>query len=233
MVRIAVVEDNDKSAAQLCEYVRRADGQYGQQTAVKRFRDGIEFLMNYHSDYDIVFMDIDMPEYNGLETARRLRKMDEQVIIIFVTNMEQFAVKGYEVHAFDFIVKPVTFSDFIYRLKKAMAAIPKAMDETIIVSFGRNLKRLKVSEIYYLEIDGHNVAYHTASGVYPVHQSLAAAEKKLEGKNFCKCNSNYLVNLSHVYAVNGDSVTVAGDVLQISRAKKRAFLDKLTVYHGG
>ena len=233
MIRVAIVEDDDTYAAQLLDYVSRVNGHDGLELQAKRFSNGMSFLAKFHSNFDVIFMDIDMPGCDGMETAHRLRKIDEQAVLVFVTNMEQFAVKGYEVHAFDFIVKPVTFSDFVYRLKKAVSAISREMDDTIVIMFDRNMKRLRFSEIFYLEVVGHNVAYHTASGTYMVHQSLAKAQKQFEGKSFCKCNSNYLVNLRHVYAVQGDRVTVAGDELQISRAKKKDFLNCLTVFSRG
>ena len=233
VVKIAIVEDDDACAAQLSEYVERINGRGGMHLQARCFSSGMSFLADYHSDYDLIFMDIDMPGCNGMETAQRLRKIDEEVLLVFVTNMEQFAIKGYEVHAFDFIVKPVSFSDFVYRLKKAVDSIPNKIGETVTIAFDRNIKRLKLSDIYYLEVSGHNVAYHTTSGIYLEHQSLAKAQKQFEGKMFCKCNSNYLVNLAHVYGIQGDNVIVAGEALPISRAKKKEFLNSLTVFSRG
>ncbi len=71
---------------------------------------------HYRADYDIVFMDIELPGINGMEAAHRLREIDQQVILIFVTNMAQFAVKGYEVDALDYIIKPAQYGPLSIKL---------------------------------------------------------------------------------------------------------------------
>ena len=112
MLRVAIVEDNDRDAEYLLSHLKR----YGRENEVeiesKRFSNGILFLEQYQGQYELIFMDIDMPAINGINVAKMLRERDNHVLLIFVTALARFAVNGYEVDAFDFIVKPLQYNFF-------------------------------------------------------------------------------------------------------------------------
>ena len=107
MIRIALVEDEAEVRAQLQGYVQRHTRQYGTEFAVTEFADGMELLDDYRPVYDILFLDVEMKHLDGMETARRVRELDKDVIIVFITNMAQYAIGGYAVGALDYVLKPV------------------------------------------------------------------------------------------------------------------------------
>ena len=109
MFRIAIVEDEDACARLLEDYIRRYGETAGDAFRTDRFPNGLEFIENYRPVYDVILMDIRMPLVDGMEAARRLRAQDEETALIFVTNMAQYAIKGYEVQALDFMLKPVQY----------------------------------------------------------------------------------------------------------------------------
>ena len=94
MIRIALVEDEAEVRAQLQGYVQRHTRQYGTEFAVTEFADGMELLDDYRPVYDILFLDVEMKHLDGMETARRVRELDKDVIIVFITNMAQYAIGG-------------------------------------------------------------------------------------------------------------------------------------------
>lgn len=112
MIRIALVEDEAEVRAQLQGYVQRHTRQYGTEFAVTEFADGMELLDDYRPVYDILFLDVEMKHLDGMETARRVRELDKDVIIVFITNMAQYAIGGYAVGALDYVLKPVPYLRF-------------------------------------------------------------------------------------------------------------------------
>ena len=119
MPNIALVEDEPEAADVLASFIARYAGEKGLELTVTRFGNAMDFEMT-HQHFDLVFMDIQMPGINGMEAAQLMRTYDSETPIIFVTNLAQYAVKGYEVDALDFIVKPVTYFNFRMRMDKAM-----------------------------------------------------------------------------------------------------------------
>lgn len=235
VIKTAIVEDEIDCAKELKEYLERFAECYGRDLSfnVTCFNNGDAFLKNYIPDYDIIFMDIKMPGINGLKAARHLRKIDSRVTLVFVTNMRQYALQGYAVGARDYILKPLEYSEYEYHMRKIISYLSKREGKDIILSFADEKVRIAVNEIYYIEVVGHNLVYHTSIGDYKIKSSLVAAEKQLPEAAFVRCNSGYLVNLEHVRSIKGDEVKVAGDILPISRPKKQEFINRFTVYIGG
>lgn len=125
MIRIALVEDEAEVRAQLQGYVQRHTRQYGTEFAVTEFADGMELLDDYRPVYDILFLDVEMKHLDGMETARRVRELDKDVIIVFITNMAQYAIGGYAVGALDYVLKPcliLRFRSSCARPKNSCAA---------------------------------------------------------------------------------------------------------------
>ena len=125
MITIAIVEDDKKSAKILQDYILRYSEEKQEPLAVECFENGLNFISDYKASCDIALMDIEMPHMNGLDTARKLREFDSQIPLIFITNMAQYAINGYEVQALDFMVKPIEYFNFSLKLDKAIRICKK------------------------------------------------------------------------------------------------------------
>ena len=99
MIQIAVVEDEEIYVKQLTEYIRKYQTERGRSIKVTVFGDGEDITENYSGGFDIILMDIQMQFMDGMTAAEKIRQMDQKVIIMFITNMIQYAVRGYEVDA--------------------------------------------------------------------------------------------------------------------------------------
>lgn len=234
MIKVAIVEDEKQYSDMMVEYVKRYQSENaGDNFLVSRFDNAVDFLSDYDTDTDIVFIDIEMPMMSGYEAAQRLRKAGNNVCLIFVTCMSQYAVKGYEVDAMDFMVKPVSYYNFAMKLKKAVGIAKQNKHASIAVSMDNVTKIVAVADIDYIEVIKHDTYIHTKGEVLRQQVSLKEMENKLSGQPFARCNHCYLVNLAHVTSVDNGNVVIGKAALQISRPKRKAFMDALTAYLNG
>lgn len=231
--RVCIVEDNKEAREKLCGFLFEYGKKRNYTFNISSYADAFDFLEEFRGNFDFIFMDIELPDINGIEAVRRIRERDKRVIVIFVTNMAQYAVKGYEVDALDFIVKPVQFSAFSMKLDRAVERYNATQDKEIWITDGSKKRRLRTSEIKYVEVTHHNVIYHTLDGDYKSYDQLKNVCIALADLPFALCNRCFLVNLHYVTAIEELSVTVSGEKLQISRNKKKDFLNKLNEYLGG
>jgi len=232
-MRIAIVEDEKKYADIIREYIERYKLESDIDCQSVWFQNGLDFINDYHPIYDLIFMDIKMPHMDGIEVAKKLRQFDEEVVLIFVTNMAQFAIRGYEVHALDFILKPVKYFDFIMKLNKAVQFCQKNQDIQINIDMGDYIRKVSVRDIYYVEVINHFLIYHVKDQTYKSYGQLKKLEEDLRDANFVKCNNCYLVNLRNVVEVHTNSIVVGKDEIQVSRRRKKEFMEKLANYMGG
>lgn len=233
MIRVAIVEDEAEIREQLMGYVQRYTRQYGTAFEVKTFADGLEILEDYRPAYDLILLDIEMKHLDGMETARRIRGLDPDVMLVFITNMAQYAIKGYAVGALDYVLKPVPYFAFSQQLQKVEEQLRRRTRHYLAVPVEGGLRRLDTSRIYYIESEGHRVHFYTEEGDFAAPGALKALEEKLADRPFARCNSGYLVNLAQVQAVQQNTVEVGPYELQVSRPKRKSFLAALTDYIGG
>lgn len=234
MLTIAIIEDEIDAAEVLQNYI----GAYcnGAQIAyeVKIFGNAVDFFDAWKTNFDIIFLDIMLPDIDGLRAAHKIRERDSEVPIIFVTNMRQFAINGYEVSALDFIVKPVTYYGFEIAFRKALHNLLRNNSAHITIPLKGGDKYVQVSNIFYVEVSQHKLIYHTADEDIEAGGVLKNVEELLFPYGFRRCNHCYIVNMRYVKEVRDNSVIIGpnGDELQISRSKKKTFLNELSKYWG-
>lgn len=232
MIRIAIVEDAAFDRQVLRDCLREYGQETGTELQITEFTGGTAFLEQNQEDLDLIFMDIMMDGLDGLTTARKLRRRDDKVLLVFVTSMLQYAVQGYSVDAMDFIVKPVTYTG----LKLCMDRVVRRLNETTPVRLRftnrEGTHSVDAAEICYIESLEHKIVVHTVQGEIQSDMSLAAAEKMVKALPFFRCHVSYLVNLRYVDRVSGNDVWVNGDRLAISRYRRKDFLEAWSAWLG-
>lgn len=233
-MKIAVIDDEPQIRTQLQQYLRRYSTQRGIRIDVETFERADVLLKCYQAQYNMILMDICMEGSNGMEAAAKLRQVDSNVVLMFITNMAQYAVKGYEVEALDFILKPVSYETFAFKMDRAVAFVRRQQPQSILLRSGTDGYRVNISEVLYFEVLRHTIICHCTGGELSLRYTLRALEQQVEGMSFSKCNQCYLVNLAHVRAVKGFLLTLTdGSTLQISRSRKSGFFQDYTRYLGG
>lgn len=232
MIKIAIVEDEEMYAEQLREYLMQYEKENGEAFDIMVYSDGDEIVHRYRAQFDIILMDVEMKFMDGMSAAEEIRKMDTEVVIIFITNMAQYAIRGYAVDALDYVLKPVSYFAFSQRLSRAIGRMKKREQKIIAVNVRGGTVRLDAANIYYVESQGHNLIFHTASGDYESAGTMKEAEDKLSPYYFFRGNKGYLINLAHVDGVQESCAMVKGESLLLSRSRKKEFMEALTRYWG-
>lgn len=232
--KIAIVEDEAIWSDALKEMIKMFEREHDLTIESTLFTSIEAFLSGYKDRYDLVFMDIELPGMNGMEGARKLREIDSVVTLIFITNLAQFAVQGYEVSALDYLIKPVNYRNFSVKMLNALETIGKADDKRVAVFGKTEIHSMSINEILYVEVYGHHLLFHKTDGqCVDACGSLAVLEEELRDLGFSRCNVCYLINMKYITKICALNVILAdGTELQISRRRRKDFLDEFAVYMG-
>lgn len=238
MIKVAVVENEKDVAERFKSFIDRYASENSLECKVNLYYNAVDFLDEYTADYDAVFFDIQMPLMDGMTAAEKLREQDSEVAIVFVTNMAQYAIRGYKVNAMDFLVKPVEYFDLALEMQKIARRVgDKAEDYIWINAVGggtvtRTMQRVPFAEIIYVEILSHVVSVHTKTkGVLSFRGTLKEVEDKLDGRVFSRVSNSHIVNMRCVSAIDGDEVHLfSGEVVHFSRARKKGFMNDLNQF---
>lgn len=231
MYLIAIVDDDEKDLQALASYVKSYFTEKGETHIIYRYHSGVEFIRS-RENYDIVFLDIRMGDMDGLDAAHFLRIVNKDAQLIFVTQMAQFAIRGYEVDAMDYIIKPVDRLSIDRVLDKALRRISVSTGISFALKTPDGLVSISSNIIYYVEVYDHELIYHTEQGDYKVRGRLSEVQKKLDSRYFILCSRSYLVNLCHVKSVHSDYLVVNNEQIQISKSHRREIEQRFINYLG-
>lgn len=238
MLNFAIVDDEPQAVRTLETFIRRYCLERGLGFNVYNFNNSIRFLEGYKPEYDIVFLDIDMPGMTGMELARNLRKTDSEVALVFVTNMAQYAIRGYEVDADDFIVKPVRYGNLEIKLGRILRKHSKKDEVRLSVYENGVIKYVPLADVRYVEVVKHSIIYHMSDGSKHEKRGSLKKEEELFTKNgFAQCNKSCIVNLKFVLGITGYDLHVAKhrgssdyEELTISHPRKQTFVHTLNEF---
>jgi DNA-binding LytR/AlgR family response regulator len=230
MIQIAIVEDDDHYVKLLNRYIEKYQKESGIRFCVHTFADGADIVEDYKGIYDIILMDIEMKIVDGMTAAEKIREVDSQVVIIFITNMPQYAMKGYAVEALDYVLKPINYYSFSQRIDRAISRMDKRSERYLSITNKGGVQKVELSKLLYVEVQDHDLFYHTKDGTFSQRGTIKEVETALEKEPFFRCNKCYLINLEHVERFEGASVIVGNETVQVSRARKKDLLEALNNY---
>lgn len=230
MILIAIVDNNQLEGQALEECVENCLKEKGVAYMLHKYDNGVEFIRS-RTNYDIVFMDIQLGDMDGVDAAYFLRIVNKDAKLIFVTHLAERAIEGYKVDAIDFILKPADQSAIDYALNKALKSIGEHRQDYFPLKTSDGVISLSTSSIYYVEVYDHDLIYHTEQGDYKVRGRLSDVRERLDDRVFIQCSRSYLVNIRHVKSVHSDHLVINGTKIQIvkSHHKKieQTFIDSI------
>ncbi|MBR2809819.1 MAG: response regulator transcription factor [Solobacterium sp.] len=234
MIRIAYAEDEAATAELLKDYLERYGKERSEEMILEYYENAEKLLFHFKPGYELLLLDIQLGGMNGYEAAERIRKQDSEVGIIFITSLVQYAVKGYEVDALDFIVKPVSYSQFSRKMDKALRHISRRKAYSLTVMTRQGTRIIRSNDLLYVEVSNHDLIYHTMNETLQARGSLSALEEKLKAHSFLRVSVSHLVNPDFLERIEGNAMILANsDTVWISRARKKEVMAAVAAYLGG
>lgn len=230
-----MVEDDEAEAENLRACISRYSVERDVELRVTWLRTAVGITRG-ESRYDLIFMDIGLPGINGMEAAALLRTYDKRTPLIFVTNLAQYAVRGYEVDALDFVLKPVTYYNFRMRMDKALRVMRRASGANVTITTRDGIRVVPVADVVAVEVRNHDLTYYLSREGDPleVRGTLGKVEKDLPEGQFVRISNSCVLNMAYVRGVHGSDVTTTtGQAFAISRSKRRDAVDRIAQFMGG
>lgn len=220
MYRIAICDDDIK----MRRFLLKAVSESGMDCQAEEFAGGADLLRNYR-EYDILFLDIDMPGGNGIEVAERIRRTDRKVKIIYVTGYQDYMSRSFAVHPFAFLIKPVKKEEIIRQMKEALLySVEEVRGIPLRVRTTEGIEEFVISELFYLEYQSRKLRFVLAHREYLVRGKITEYLRRLEPYGFAAPHKSFIVNLYHVKAIQGyDIVMMNGDRIPLSQKRSSEF----------
>ncbi|MCI9148366.1 MAG: response regulator transcription factor [Hungatella sp.] len=232
-MRIAVVENEQEERRHICSCITEYFRKRGISAELCQYGDGEEIAKAARESFDVIFMDIDMEGLDGMAAAKRIRTYDRQVMIVFITNMAGYAIDGYSVQALDFLVKPVSALRMEEELDRILEFAGRRNPGKIAVKGDGKLYQIDINDIFYVEMYGRKIRLHRRQGILEVNGTLRYFEERLARGAFFRCHQAFLVNLAYVSSIGRCDLEVEGDLVPVSRQRKKALSQAFARYLGG
>lgn len=212
---VAVIDDEEEFRKRIIEMFTAYQSESGNELVVHEFENAEELLNVYEKEahpFQILILDVEMGKINGAEAAKKIRKKDKMVSIIFVTNFPSYAIDAFEVDAIGYLVKPVEYVQLRSRMAKAIIDVDYLYDHfmagnrylTVTMNY-RNM-RVEINSIYYIEKRRNQSVLHTESGEYTCYDTLAELYEKLDHPRFVYCHQGFIINFEQVKSIVGRQV---------------------------
>lgn len=234
MIEIALVENDQKDMDSLkslismyFENIQRNDFH------ITEFNDALSFL-DSKMNFDLAFLDILMPNMNGMELAKKIRESNDMMLLVFETNLMNYAIKGYEVNAIDYIVKPINKEHLFKTMDKAIKAISSIQKILITLKNKTTVKVVDVSNIIYLEVSSHQITYHLLDGeTFEIWGSLKDELEKLPKDMFIRISQSQIINAKYISNFDSNKIKLLNETLYFSRSYKKDAYNGILEYLSG
>lgn len=200
MIKIVICEDEKEQHELLEKYIKEIFDGLSILYELRVFNSGEELLENYPKDTDILLLDIQMGQINGMDTARKIRKLHDKVEIIFITSLIEYVLEGYEVRAYRYLIKPVKYDDLKNNIINCIKEIDIKNKYIRIKEEGNRIK-LDINEISYIEVQKEDITIHTLNQIYEIKGTMNNIEKEIDCCRFFRCHKSYLVNLDYIKSI--------------------------------
>lgn len=231
MIKFAICDDEPAMARELAGYLARYLEEH-EVTAysVSNFSSG-RALLEAADGFDVIFLDIQMEEPDGMETARLLRRQGDHSLLVFVTVLMELVFDAFQVEAYDYLTKPLDAARFARTMDRVLQTLEQRTAASIVIQQGSGCEVVPLSDVVYCEVLGRKVYLHKADGtVTGYYDRLEQLERRVD-RRFFRCHRSYLVNLDHVRGCQAGQVLLSqGERIPVSRLRERDLTGALLLH---
>lgn len=231
MFKVAICDDNPADLTLIQDYL--TDLGCHCPVELTTFLSGVDLAYAYQTrgQYDLIILDMMMDRLNGIDTALKIREVDEDVAILIVTATVEYAIEGYRINAARYIVKPVSKPDFQKIIRTIFQSIDRKRGAYYSVPGKNGTTVIPMEDIFYFESDIRSIHISSRQGDHTFTGRISAVEEQTAGHGFLRIHKSFIVNLKHVHNIFKDSVTLDnGEVIPLSRHRHREVNQKFLEY---
>jgi len=208
-MKIAICDDCQKDAENI-KHLLENPGIF-EISDISIFLSGDELIsqIDCGTRFDIVFLDVEMPDKSGIEVGKSIRRHDRDAIIIFVTSYPEFAIDAYECEAFNYLLKPCN-PEKLYEVTSRAVSRLGLLNKYHIVKIRNQTIRIPISDIYYIECQRKHILYHLKNETIETTDKLSAVYDALCNYGFCQVHQGYIVNMEKIKGFDKYSVSIKG-----------------------
>lgn len=231
MISIAVCDDEKIFLNTLKEYYETYKAKRNMDLQLTQFSSGEDLISNYQLSFNIIFLDISMTGMDGIATAKKIREFDSKVIIIFLTSLIKYGLRGYSLGAFNYIIKPISYKKFEAEMDKAIAACQDITRRYVTLKNTDGFFKLYVNDIKYIDTYNRRTMVHTKNKDIICFYNMKELESKLEMFGFIRCHSSYIVSVNYIESVEKMIITLTtGEQIPISQQKRKDVMKSIATY---
>lgn len=230
MINIAICDDEQVILERIKRLVSEFFHNQNIEIKILLFLSGEE-LLNSDKDIDILFLDIQMKQLDGIETAKKMRNKNYKGFLIFITVLKEMVFHSFEVQPFDYLLKPIEYDNFKKTMERLVLSIKSADKGNLLIHRGTESSIVSFDEIIFCEIIDRKVYLHLKSAnVIDYYDRIEKLEKKLDNR-FFRCHRSYLINMQYLISYkNGFAYMAENHRIPVSRLRNKEFSSVILQY---
>lgn len=222
IINCIIIEDQLAAQRILKKYIENVSN----LNLVATFISPLEAISTINNEkIDLIFLDIHLPKISGIQFLNTVSNLPE---VILTTAFSEYAVESFELNVLDYLLKPFSFQRFLKAISKVEITSKQPQQNLIFIKSNKGIQKLKIDAIEYVEAKGDFVLVHTKTNKHIVNSSLQDILKKL-GQSFIQNHKSYIVNITNIDAINGNSLKINAKIIPIGRLYKQALLTSLKI----
>jgi len=229
MIKIAVCEDDNLQSQNITNMINEVLNSTNKIHSIFKFSSGEE-LLSSSNKFDIYFLDIQMNNLSGIDTAKQIRIAHKNVLIIFITGFKDYVFDAFDVNAFHYITKPINEKKFKEILHSAISLLSKK-DKCIIAKTSNSSYKVYLKDIIYIESNQRKIIIHTNYDLIEYYYKISDLENELLEDNFFRCHKSYIINLKYVHSFDSTFITLENsEKVYVSKYKLTDFSKAFMYY---